>query len=496
MDDTRHWYAFGPSGADGDRGLRDLLGGKGANLAEMCRLGVPVPAGFTLPTTGCLRFYDNGHRLDRAIENAIAEGVAHVEAATGAIFGDAERPLLLSVRSGARDSMPGMMDTVLNLGLNRSTLEGLARWSGDRRFALDSYRRLIQMFGDVVRGVDRESLEEPLVRRREAAGVAFDHELSEGDLEALTEELLGVYGVATGEDFPQDPVEQLRQAVGAVFGSWWGQRAATYRRLHGIPDSWGTAANVQAMVFGNLGPGSATGVAFSRNPATGEKRAFGEWLPNAQGEDVVAGTRTPGPLHRVDEGGGGEIPSLESWHSDVYRQLSEVLEKLEAHYRDLQDVEFTVQEGHLYLLQTRNGKRTAQAAVRVAVEMVSEGLLSREEALLRVDADHIDQLLHPQIDPSVAREPLARGLPASPGAVSGAIVLDAEEAERRGSAGEAVILVRRETSPEDIHGMHAARGILTATGGMTSHAAVVARGMGRTCIVGCDSLSVHPEAGV
>ena len=496
MSEKKNWYRFGPGGADGDRDLRDLLGGKGANLAEMCRLGIPVPAGFTMPTTCCRQFFENGDRLDASMEESIVEGVAHIEAVVENIFGDVEKPLLLSVRSGARESMPGMMDTVLNLGLNSSTVEGLAAWSGDRRFALDSYRRLIQMFADVVRGVERELLEAPLRELRERRQLSFDHEIGEADLENLIVELLGVFETATDETFPEDPREQLRQAVGAVFSSWWGQRAHTYRRLNGIPDHWGTAANVQAMVYGNLGHDSATGVAFSRNPTSGENKPFGEWLPNAQGEDVVAGVRTPGTLNADDKQWREGIDSLEEHDPGAHAALLEVLTKLEAHFHDLQDVEFTIQEGKLFLLQTRSGKRTATAAVRSAVEMVAEGMISKETAVARVEADQIDQLLHPQIDPSIRQEPLARGLPASPGAASGYIVLDAEEAQRLGDGGVAVILVRRETSPEDIHGMHAARGILTETGGMTSHAAVVARGMGRPCVAGCESLSVDREAGL
>jgi pyruvate, orthophosphate dikinase len=531
---TRTWYPFAPGSAAGDRSLRDLLGGKGANLAEMSALGVPVPPGFTLPTTLCRELLagsgegarsearegarsearegarsearegarSEARELTAPMLEAIEAGIHHIEAAVAGgspgvrapRFGDRERPLLVSVRSGSRASMPGMMDTVLNLGLNRDTVEGLAAWSGDRRFALDSYRRLIQMFGGVVKGLDRESLETPLVRRKQQRGVRFDHELGAEDLETVIAELERVYAAASGERFPEDPLEQLRQSVTAVFRSWNGKRARTYRNLHGIPESWGTAANVQAMVFGNLGADSATGVVFSRHPATGERRAMGEWLPNAQGEDVVAGIRTPGPLH-AGEVGRGPVPSLEQAMPAVYRELGSVLDRLERHFRDLQDVEFTVQEGTLWVLQTRDAKRTALAALRIAVDMVEEELIDRKTAVRRVDPELADQLLHPQIDPDAPRTLLARGLPASPGAAHGHIVFDADEAVRRGTAGESVILVRAETSPEDIHGMHAARAVLTRTGGMTSHAAVVARGMGRTCVVGCEALTVEEDHG-
>jgi pyruvate,orthophosphate dikinase len=518
----RAWYPFAPGEAAGGREMRELLGGKGANLAEMSALGVPVPPGFTLPTTTCRELLANGGEPTPSLLEAIDAGVAHIEHAvaraaapgdapvaashgTAPRFGDPERPLLVSVRSGARASMPGMMDTVLDLGLNRDAVEGLAAWSGNRRFALDSYRRLIQMFGGVVRGLAREVLETPLQRRKAARGVYFDHELDEADLEAVITELERVYAGATGEAFPVDPRRQLRDAVIAVFRSWNGKRARAYRGLHGIPESWGTAANVQAMVFGNLGPRSATGVAFSRNPSTGERRSMGEWLPNAQGEDVVAGIRTPGPLHRGEAGPSpvgaegrtrGAVASLEEAMPAIHRELGVVLDRLERHFRDLQDVEFTVQEGVFWVLQTRSAKRTSLAALRVAVEMVGEGLIDRDTAVLRVEPELADQLLHPQIDPDAPKTLLARGLPASPGAASGRIVFDADEAVRRGGAGESVILVRAETSPEDIHGMHAARAVLTRTGGMTSHAAVVARGMGRTCVVGCEAIEVDEDRGL
>ncbi|MEE2778132.1 MAG: pyruvate, phosphate dikinase [Acidobacteriota bacterium] len=494
---NKAWYPFAPGSAAGGREMADLLGGKGANLAEMCRLGFPVPPGFTLPTALCRRFLAAG-QLDTLSIEAIAAGIEHIEAtrdaarsgeSEGPRFGDSERPLLVSVRSGARVSMPGMMDTVLNLGLNRDTLEGLAVRSSSRRFALDSYRRLIQMFGDVVRGVDRALLEAPLTRHKREAGVDSDHELDVDRLEALIDELEALFERHAGDAFPQQPIEQLRQAVAAVFGSWNGRRAVTYRALQGISDAEGTAATVQAMVFGNLGGGSGTGVAFSRNPATGSRTPMGEWLLNAQGEDVVAGVRTPTPLSGDPDAPGG-AESLETVMPEVHRQLIETLDRLEGHFGDLQDVEFTVEEGRLWLLQTRSGKRTATAALRIAVDLVQEGLCDRETAVLRVSPEQAGQLMHPQVDPSRPGRVLARGLPASPGAVSGAIVLDAAEAERRGRDGEDVILVRSETSPEDIHGMYASRGVLTRTGGMTSHAAVVARGMGRACVVGCDALTV------
>ncbi len=475
--------------------MRELLGGKGANLAEMCRLGLPVPPGFTLPTNLCREFFEAGSVLSPDVLQGIEDGIAHIEASlAGPRFGDPGRPLLVSVRSGARESMPGMMDTVLNLGLNADTVEGLASRTGDRRFALDSYRRLLQMFGDVVNGLPREDLEEPLRRRKERRGVGFDHQLDERDLEIIIGELQAIYENGVGKPFPHDPRRQLREALAAVFLSWYGKRARTYRMLNGIPDSWGTAVNVQAMVFGNLGPSSATGVAFSRNPATGEREPMGEWLANAQGEDVVAGIRTPGPL-RGSASSPDSPPSLEEALPEIYRELDELLVGLERHFRDIQDVEFTVEEGKLWVLQTRSGKRTASAALRAAVEMTEEGMIDRATAVRRVAPEQLDQLLHPQIDPHAPRDLIARGLPASPGAASGRIVFNSAEAERLGKAGESVVLVRSETSPEDIHGMHAARAILTRTGGMTSHAAVVARGMGRTCVVGCGNLVIDEDAG-
>ncbi len=474
-----------------------VLGGKGANLAEMCALGVPVPPGFTLPTALCARYRDAGGALDANVQGAIAEGLAFIEEdMQGPRFGDPAEPLLVSVRSGAQQSMPGMMDTVLNVGLTDATVEGLASVSGNRRFALDSYRRLIQMYGDVVCGVKREVLEEPLRSLKAEQGIALDRDLTEAHLEGLITELQSIFAAEVGEAFPQDPHEQLRQAVAAVFGSWQTKRAVVYRRLNKIPDEWGTAANIQAMVFGNYGADSASGVAFSRNPSSGVKPVLGEWLPNAQGEDVVAGIRTPGPVDKVSASGGeSEVGALEDELPETYRSLLEVMARLETHFRDIQDIEFTVQAGTLYLLQTRSAKRTAASALRTAVEMVEEGLITRQEALRRVTPEQIDQLLHPQLDPEAPKTLLATGLPASPGAASGKVVISADQAEKLAEQGQELILVRHETSPEDIHGMHAAKGILTATGGMTSHAAVVARGMGRPCVAGCQGVNIVEKAG-
>ncbi len=494
------WYGFSKGKADGDRTQKNLLGGKGANLAEMSNLGIPVPPGFTLPTSLCDKYQADGNKLGDDVLTAIDEGIAFIEKAldTGdkrPRFGNPEQPLLVSVRSGARVSMPGMMDTVLNLGLNSKTVEGLAALTNNKRFALDSYRRLIQMFGDVVKGVDRELLEKPLDDFKEKKGVEFDHELTTEDLETIVEQILAAYVKAVGSPFPDDPKTQLREAVGAVFGSWDVPRAVTYRKLNKIPGDWGTAANVQTMVFGNFGDTSATGVAFTRDPSTGDKRSMGEWLPNAQGEDVVAGTRTPGPLHESGVKGDSKVGSLEKAMPKAYEELTGIMEQLEQHYHDMQDVEFTIQDTTLFMLQTRSGKRTAAAALKTAVDMHKEGMIDKNEAVLRVTPEQIDQLMHPQIDPKADKTLLATGLPASPGAAAGTVVIDPDEAEKLANKGQDVILVRKETSPEDIHGMHAARGILTATGGMTSHAAVVARGMGRPCIAGCSALSVDQKAG-
>ena len=465
-------------------GGRELLGGKGIGLAEMTQLGVPVPAGFTVTTDACRAYMAAGGAVPDGLDREIEERMAALEERTGKRFGVEDSTLLVSVRSGAAISMPGMMDSILNLGLNDVAAEGLASSTGDARFALDSYRRLIQMYGEVVAGVDGHRFEQALTDAKVARGVDKDVDLSSDDLRELVETYKGIYEESTGVPFPQDPSEQLRRAYRAVFDSWNSPRAQVYRRTYDIPDDLGTAVNVVQMVFGNRGETSGTGVCFTRDPATGEKRLYGEFLSNAQGEDVVAGTRTPEPIDAMRE----KLP-------DAFEQLVETLERLEAHYRDLQDIEFTVEESQLYLLQTRTGKRTAAAALRVAVEMVEEGLISRDEAVARIDPGQLDQLLHPMIDPSAEIEVATRGLNASPGAASGAIVLDADTAEERGKAGEDVILVRWETTPDDIHGLIHASGVLTAHGGMTSHAAVVARGMGKPCVVGCEGLSIDYKAG-
>jgi pyruvate,orthophosphate dikinase len=494
---TKWIYAFGGGAAEGGAAMRDLLGGKGANLAEMSALGLPVPPGFTLTTEACNVYTGGDGRYPEGLEDEVSEALARVEALVGTRFGDAGNPLLVSVRSGARASMPGMMDTVLNLGLNDQTVGGLARHSGDERFAYDSYRRFIQMFGDVVLGVEHHHFEEILELHKEDRGVGLDTELGAEDWRKIIGQYQDKVVEVTGAPFPQDPNDQLWAAIGAVFGSWMNQRARTYRRLHAIPEDWGTAVSVQAMVFGNMGEDCATGVAFTRDPSTGENAFYGEYLVNAQGEDVVAGTRTPQHLTvKGKHDNHSELPAMEEVMPEVFAQLLEVRERLERHYRDMQDIEFTVQRGRLYMLQTRGGKRTAAAAVRIAIEMVDEGLISKEQAIGRIEPGSLDQLLHPTLDPDAAREIIARGLPASPGAASGKIVLSADEAEAKAAAGEAVILCRVETSPEDIHGMHAARGILTTRGGMTSHAAVVARGMGRPCVAGAGELRIDYKSAV
>ncbi len=488
---TKSVYSFGGGSADGDKGLRDLLGGKGANLAEMAGIGLPVPPGLTIATPVCAAFYDAGGKLPDAVKAETLAALAHVEAITAKRFGDPGDPLLVSVRSGARVSMPGMMDTVLNLGLNDTTVEGLARASGNPRFAWDSYRRFIQMYGDVVLGLDHYLFEDALELLKEDRGVVLDTELSAEDLQGLVARYQAIVLQNWGDDFPQDPHEQLWGAIGAVFGSWRSDRAKTYRRLNDIPESWGTAVTVQAMVFGNRGETSATGVAFTRDPSTGERLTYGEYLINAQGEDVVAGIRTPQYLTKAArEKAGARALSMEETMPTVFAELADVFALLERHYRDMQDIEFTVEDGRLWMLQTRAGKRTAKAALKIAVDMVEEGLITEAEAVARVEAGALDQLLHPTLDPAAVRDVIARGLPASPGAASGAVVFDSDEAEIRAKRGDAVILVRVETSPEDIHGMHAARGILTARGGMTSHAAVVARGMGRPCVSGAGGLNI------
>ncbi|HEY6870688.1 MAG TPA: pyruvate, phosphate dikinase, partial [Novosphingobium sp.] len=486
-------YTFGGGAAHDDSRSRDktVVGGKGANLAEMAGIGLPVPPGFTITTEECVRYLKEGANFSEQLRADVAAALGHIERAVGKRFGDAADPLLVSVRSGARVSMPGMMDTVLNLGLNDQTVQGLAAISGDARFAWDSYRRFIQMYSDVVLGLDHHLFEDALEMAKEDNGFHADVELGAEHWQALVSEYMKIVEREQGKPFPQDPTEQLWGAIAAVFDSWDSDRAKVYRRLNDIPGDWGTAVNVQAMVFGNMGDTSATGVAFTRDPATGEKAYYGEWLVNAQGEDVVAGIRTPQYLtRRAREAAGAKPLSMEEAMPEAYAELARVFELLEQHYRDMQDIEFTVERGHLFMLQTRSGKRTAKAALKMAVDMVGEGLIDEPTAVKRVDPMALDQLLHPTLDPKAARDVLAKGLPASPGAASGAIVLDADTAERLGGRGEAVILVRVETSPEDIHGMHAARGILTARGGMTSHAAVVARGMGRPCVSGTAGVSI------
>lgn len=490
-------YRFGGGVSDGGKGDRNLLGGKGANLAEMASIGLPVPPGFTISTDFCAVYYDEGGQFPASLRDEVATGIAHIEGITGKRFGDAADPLLVSVRSGARASMPGMMDTVLNLGLNDATVEGLAATSGDARFAWDSYRRFIQMYADVVLELDHDAFEEALEIAKEDRGYFLDTDLTADDLRALVAEYKGLVEKQWGKPFPQDVHDQLWGAVGAVFGSWQSERAKVYRRLNDIPASWGTAVNIQAMVFGNMGDTSATGVAFTRDPAKGDRAYYGEFLINAQGEDVVAGIRTPQYLTTAAREAAGAKPlSMEEAMPVVFAELAKVFDLLETHYRDMQDIEFTVQQGKLWMLQTRSGKRTAKAALKIAVDMAEEGLITREEAVQRIDPAALDQLLHPTLDPKATRDVLTKGLPASPGAASGFAVFDSDTAEKRANAGDSVILIRTETSPEDIHGMHAARGILTARGGMTSHAAVVARGMGRPCVSGAGSISIDAKAGV
>jgi pyruvate,orthophosphate dikinase len=471
--------------------MRDLLGGKGANLAEMANLGLPVPPGFTITTEVCTGYYKNANTYPRELAADVDAAMAEVGRIVGAAFGDAKNPLLVSVRSGARASMPGMMDTVLNLGLNDATVEGLASRANDRRFAYDSYRRFIHMYSDVVLGVEHHRFEDILGEYKDQKGLGLDTDLTAEDWTKVIAEYKACVDRATGKPFPQDVGEQLWGAIGAVFRSWMSARAKTYRRLHGIPQDWGTAVNVQAMVFGNLGDTSATGVAFTRNPSTGARELYGEFLINAQGEDVVAGIRTPQNITeaaRIEAG--SRAPSLEKLMPATFAELAGTFARLEKHYRDMQDMEFTIQDGKLWMLQTRAGKRTARAALRIAVDLANEGLIGRDEAVARIDPASLDQLLHPTLDPSAKREVIGHGLPASPGAASGEIVFDSDEAERLKGEGRAVILVRVETSPEDIHGMHAAEGILTTRGGMTSHAAVVARGMGKPCVSGAGNIRV------
>jgi pyruvate,orthophosphate dikinase len=491
MSKSKRVYLFGASRTDGTADMKELLGGKGANLAEMASLGLPVPPGFTITTDVCTDYYRNGRKLPEGLRQEVNAALAEVGSAVGAKFGDRSSPLLVSVRSGARASMPGMMDTILNLGLTDETVRTLAEKSANPRFAYDSYRRFIQMYSDVVLGVDHGVFEDILSNHKNLNGYSLDTELTADDWLEVIDGYKEAIERETGKPFPQDTQEQLWGAIGAVFSSWHNDRAKTYRRLHGIPESWGTAVNVQAMVFGNLGDSSATGVAFTRNPSTGEREIYGEFLVNAQGEDVVAGIRTPQPLTEVArKEAGEEAPSLESLMPKTFAELKQAFASLEKRYRDMQDIEFTIQDGKLWMLQTRSGKRTTKAALRIAVDLVKEGLISEEDAVLRIDAAGLDQLLHPSIDPQAEKRVVARGLPASPGAASGEIVFDADEAEALKGRGREVILVRVETSPEDIHGMHAAAGILTARGGMTSHAAVVARGMGRPCVCGAGALRI------
>src|SRR5580700_6510811 len=494
---TTKWvYSFGGTRAEGGAELRNLLGGKGANLAEMSHLGLPVPPGFTITTEVCTYYYAHDRHYPDTLTGEVAAALAEIERTVGATFGSPERPLLVSVRSGARASMPGMMDTVLNLGLNDKTVAGLAETSGDPRFAYDSYRRFLQMYGQVVLDIDHHHFESLIDDYKNDVGAVLDTELAAKDWQAIAQGFKDIVAEETGKPFPQDVQAQLWGAIGAVFGSWMNQRAVTYRRLNNIPENWGTAVSVQAMVFGNRGDDCATGVAFTRNPSTGANEFYGEFLVNAQGEDVVAGIRTPQHLTVAGkQTTNSNLPAMEEVMPEVFGELLKVRQRLEDRYHDMQDIEFTVERGRLWMLQTRTGKRTAAAALKIAVSLVEEGVIDRAEAIRRIEPNSLDQLLHPMLDPAAKITVLARGLPASPGAASGKIVFSAEEAESCASRGEAVILARVETSPEDIHGMHAARGILTARGGMTSHAAVVARGMGRPCVAGAADVRIDYVAG-
>lgn len=488
---TQWVYSFGNGTADGDAGMKELLGGKGANLAEMAGLGLPVPPGFTITTEVCTYYYDHEKTYPDDLKDAVAEALAKVEGPLGRKFGSTDKPLLVSVRSGARASMPGMMDTILNLGLNDETVEALAKESGDARFAYDSYRRFIQMYSDVVLGVEHHNFEDVLEEHKDKLGKDLDTELTGDDWKAVVKDFKKLVADELGEDFPQDPQAQLWGAIGAVFGSWMNSRAITYRRLNDIPAAWGTAVNVQAMVFGNMGEDCATGVCFTRNPSTGDDHFYGEFLINAQGEDVVAGIRTPQPLTEFErENQESNLPSMETAMAPVFKELVAVRDKLERHYKDMQDMEFTIERDKLWMLQTRSGKRTAAAGLKIAVDMVSEGLITKEEAVARIDPAQLDQLLHPTLDANAEKTVIGRGLPASPGAATGKIVFSAEDAEAWVEKGENVILCRTETSPEDITGMHVSEGILTTRGGMTSHAAVVARGMGTPCVSGAGELRV------
>ncbi|MCL4677089.1 MAG: pyruvate, phosphate dikinase [Alphaproteobacteria bacterium] len=488
---TKWVYSFGKDKNEGDRSMRNLLGGKGCNLAEMASLGLPVPPGFTITTEVCTYYYANKRSYPSELKAQVEDALKTIEKSVGMGFGDAANPLLVSVRSGARVSMPGMMDTVLNLGLNEETVAGLAKKSGNERFAWDSYRRFIQMYSNVVLDCDHHDFEDILDTYKRDNGVYQDTDITADGWKEIVSQYKALVQEEKGKPFPSDPYEQLWGAIGAVFQSWMVPRAVTYRKIHDIPETWGTAVNVQAMVFGNMGDDCATGVAFTRDPSTGENYFYGEYLVNAQGEDVVAGIRTPQSLTKYGrEKEGSNLPSMEECMPVVFKQLCDLREKLEKHYREVQDIEFTVQTGQLYMLQTRTGKRTAAAALKIAVDMVNEGLITEEEALLRVDPESLDQLLHPTIDPKAEKKVITRGLPASPGAASGRVVFLADEAVSKAHEGEKVILCRQETSPEDIHGMHAAQGIVTSRGGMTSHAAVVARGMGKPCVAGAGELYI------
>jgi len=486
---SKYVYFFGNGQAEGRSEMKNLLGGKGANLAEMTSIGLPVPPGFTITTEVCTEFYKNERQYPAGLKEEVAANLKQVEGLMERTFGDAANPLLVSVRSGARASMPGMMDTILNLGLNDSTVQGIIAQSGDERFAYDAYRRFVQMYSDVVMGMEKDILEHLLEQKKEERGVHLDTDLTAADWKELVGAFKAKIRETLGQDFPEDPQDQLWGAIGAVFGSWMNQRAITYRKLNNIPADWGTAVNVQSMVYGNMGDDCATGVAFTRDPSTGDNYFYGEYLVNAQGEDVVAGIRTPQPIN-LHQKKPGDLPAMEEVLPECYQQLARIRDILEKHYTDMQDIEFTIEKGKLFMLQTRNGKRTAKAAIKIAVDMVKEGLIDEKTAVLRVQPSQLDQLLHPSLDPKAPKKVVAKGLPASPGAASGAVVFTADEAEAAAKIGLKVILVRVETSPEDIHGMHAAQGILTARGGMTSHAAVVARGMGKCCVAGCSDIKV------
>ena len=486
----KYVYFFGNGKAEGRADMKNLLGGKGANLAEMTSIGLPVPPGFTISTEVCTYYYANGETYPTSLNDEVEGNLKQVEQIMERTFGDAKNPLLVSVRSGARASMPGMMDTILNLGLNDTTVQGIIAQSGDERFAYDAYRRFVQMYSDVVMGMDKHVLEHLLELKKAEKNVHLDTDLTAADWKDLVAQFKAKIKQEIGQEFPEDPKQQLWGAIGAVFGSWMNQRAITYRKLNSIPADWGTAVNVQSMVYGNMGEDCATGVAFTRDPSTGDNYFYGEYLVNAQGEDVVAGIRTPQPINNHQKKP-GDLPSMEDVLPECYHQLAEIRNILEKHYKDMQDIEFTIEKGKLFMLQTRNGKRTATAAIKVSVDMVAEGLIDEKTAVLRVAPSQLDQLLHPSLDPKAEKKVIAKGLPASPGAAGGTVVFTADEAEELAKNGKKVILVRIETSPEDIHGMHAAQGILTARGGMTSHAAVVARGMGKCCVAGCGDIKVN-----